>query len=495
MRIDSFAYLIPQAENLGRQSGDYFIARIQSKKSLSIQINNGKTEEVNTSTLEGIAVQLFNPRGYMGFAAADEISSEVLNDLFTKASFLAEQSEHFGGEPNLEIFTIEALRQRIEIAPEHPFRNQALSDIEQRIQQMNEALNRKDPRLSVRSIFRLIDEEWCIFRTDGTDVRFNIPRSLIYHVFTAKSENATATTHTNISGTDLGILFNEANLKTLESRSEKALAMALGLLTAPAHPAGHFKMVVDFALAKGLAHEAFGHAAETDHLDSSILGEARRLKIGMEVANPKLSIIDGPLPGDHAYQPISAIGLKRQTVTIVDHGRLTGGLADLFSAASAGVAPTGAERVESFFHLPIARMSNIRIVYDDPLPLDQPFETVTPKDLYQLLVRHQVMLPGDKVLYLSGFQGGQVNPAFGDFVFHCSGIYDLREEPVLYKPAIFSGKVLSVLKAVSHAIGGLQLDAIGTCGKMGQGVPSCGGSHYFLVIDSDPEIFIGGESS
>lgn len=103
------------------------------------------------------------------------------------------------------------------------------------------------------------------------------------------------------------------------------------------------------------------------------------------------------------------------------------------------------------------------------------------------------MVPGERVLYLTGFQGGQVNPAFGDFVFNCSAIYELSEEPVLYKPAIFSGKILSVLQSVSAALGQLQLDAMGTCGKMGQGVPSCGGSHYFLVIDENPDVMIGGE--
>lgn len=110
-----------------------------------------------------------------------------------------------------------------------------------------------------------------------------------------------------------------------------------------------------------------------------------------------------------------------------------------------------------------------------------------------MLTEAGLMVPGERVLYLTGFQGGQVNPAFGDFVFNCSAIYELSEEPVLYKPAIFSGKILSVLQSVSAALGQLQLDAMGTCGKMGQGVPSCGGSHYFLVIDENPDVMIGGE--
>jgi len=282
-------------------------------------------------------------------------------------------------------------------------------------------------------------------------------------------------------------------LEHLQKRAEKAARLALDLLGAPKFPGGHYKLVIDYALAKGLAHEAFGHAAETDNIESSILGENGKFRRGLRVADRRLSIIDGPLEGDYAYQPLSAVGLERQTVRIVDHGVLNTGLADIFSAAQAGVAPTGAERVENFFHLPIARMSNIRIEFDDPIPLKQDFYTVTPVDLYHLLLRHRLAQPDEPVLYLTGFQGGQVNPAFGDFVFNCSAVYRLSERPQLYKPVIFSGKVLSVLESVTAALGELQIDAMGTCGKMGQGVPSCGGSHYFLVIERNPEIMIGGE--
>jgi TldD protein len=187
------------------------------------------------------------------------------------------------------------------------------------------------------------------------------------------------------------------------------------------------------------------------------------------------------------------VGIQRQTVKIVDHGVLRAGLADIFSADKAGVQYTGAERVGNFYQLPIARMTNIRIEMDDPIPIDIPFEEIKPDNLYRILIERQLVAPGEKVLYLTGFQGGQVNPAFGDFVFHCSGIYLLGERPLLYRPAIFSGKVLSVLQSVITALGPLQIDAMGTCGKMGQSVPSCGGSHLLLLIAENPEIMIGGK--
>jgi TldD protein len=493
MRVDRYQHIIDLVKKLGAAKELYFVLRIQSRKDLTVHINNGKTEETSSGNLEGMGIQIFTPQGFMGFAAADQITVQLAEDLFAKAAFLAEQSQRFQGESNQEIFKLKKFNTRREIQLANPYGTLSLQEIETKLKEINNQLTIMDSCFSVRTLLRLTDEEWRIARADGTDVIFNTPRSMLYHSITAKSSLDTATTFANIPGSDLGVLTQQANITKLQERAKKAANLALDLLTAPKLPSGHYKLVIDYALAKGLAHEAFGHAAETDAIESSILGENGRFKTGMMVANTGLSIIDGPLEGDYAYQPISAVGEERKTVRIVDHGRLNAGLSDIFSAARAGVPYTGAERVENFFHLPIARMSNIRIEMEDPLTIDQEFESITPRDIYRVLIQNRLIQPDEPVLYLAGFQGGQVNPAFGDFVFHCSGIYQLAPEPVLYKPAIFSGKILSVLQSVSSAIGPLQIDAIGTCGKMGQGVPSCGGSHYFLIIEQNPEVTIGGE--
>jgi TldD protein len=510
LRIDNYQHVVDSLRNVNLGQDIYFIARLQSRKDLAVHINNGKTEEITTGVLEGMGVQVINSEGYMGFSASDQISAQIAVELYQKAAGLAGQCQSFGGETNLEVRKLSPNHQRVEIPQKFPYGTLSLQEIESILKELNQEIGGLDPRLSVRTFLRLSDEEWRIIRSDGTDCCFNVPRSFVYYSITAKSPGAgtntpgagkaapdsgpqTVTTFANLPGTDLGIIIEPANLKRVKNRARKAAALGLQLLNAKTIPGGHYKLVMDYGLAKGLAHEAFGHAAETDSLESSILGDHGRFKTGMMVADQRLSIIDGPVEGDYAYQPISAMGINRQTVTIVDHGRLTAGLADIFSAAKAGVPFSGAERVESIFHLPIARMSNIRIEFENPIPLDREFESVSAKDLYRIMVENNLMKPGETVLYLSGFQGGQVNPAFGDFVFHCSGIYRLAEEPELFKPAIFSGKVLSVLQSVSNAIGPLQIDAMGTCGKMGQGVPSCGGSHYFLVIESNPEIMIGGE--
>lgn len=494
LRVDCYDETVEAAVEMGRKEQVGFILRIQEKKELLFNLNNGETEEIATTSLRGMGFQAFTPEGYTGFASSDHIHPSVVKNLAEQAVKLAEKVREIGGEKNPAVFNIPAGSRRVVLPLKYAYGSCSLGEMEERLKKLNKELGLEDPKLSVRTVHRVVDEEWRVVRHDGTDTSFMTPRSFIYNIFTAREDGKTATTYSNLPGTDLSILLEPAEIEKLKKMSFQAAKTALALLTAGSVKSGSYKLVIDYALAKGLAHEAFGHAAETDGMESSILGENGRLCQGKEVASPLVSIVDGPVEGDYAYQPVSANGIDRQTVWIVKDGILRAGLADLFSAEAAGVPVTGAGRAESCHHLPLARMSNIRIQVKDPYLVEEDFADITPERLYRIMVQSGLMEEDEEVLYLSGFQGGQVNPAQGNFVFNCSAIYRLGPVCRLYRPAIFSGKVLTALRAVRAGIGPLKIDAMGTCGKMFQGVPSSGGSHYFLVLDKNPEIVIGGEA-
>jgi TldD protein len=258
--------------------------------------------------------------------------------------------------------------------------------------------------------------------------------------------------------------------------------------------AGRYKLAIDHALAKGLAHEAFGHACETDVVDSSILATEGRLRLGEIVGPPDVSIVDGPIEGDFADQPVSANGLDRQTVRIIDRGVLATGLGDVFSAREAGSPITGACRAGSYRQRPTPRMTNIRIVLSDPLPLRCEAEALEPEDVAAELRAAGLWAPGERMLYLSGYRGGQAHPKRGDFMFASAATYDLADGVAPRRPAVFSGKSQSALRSIVAGLGALRLDAMGICGKNGQNVPSSGGSHALLVLDAHPEVFVGGRA-
>jgi TldD protein len=138
-------------------------------------------------------------------------------------------------------------------------------------------------------------------------------------------------------------------------------------------------------------------------------------------------------------------------------------------------------------------MSNIRIETDSPLAAPGPFEDYGPEAVRDLLAAAGIFERHPRVAYLSGYTGGQVNAATGDFVFQCQAIYALTPSGIaLHKPAIFSGSMFGALQSVREAFGPLRLDAIGYCGKWGQSVPSSGGSHYFLFLEPHPTVRLGG---
>jgi TldD protein len=139
-------------------------------------------------------------------------------------------------------------------------------------------------------------------------------------------------------------------------------------------------------------------------------------------------------------------------------------------------------------------MANIRIEVEGARPIGAQFEDLTVEDIRDVLRDAGVLGRRKKILYLTGYRGGQVNPAVGDFVFNCSAIYEISRDGCRgFRPALFCGQITETLKAIKGAFGPLRLDAIGICGKWGQNIPSSGGSHYFLYIEKNKNVSIGGK--
>ena len=253
-------------------------------------------------------------------------------------------------------------------------------------------------------------------------------------------------------------------------------------------------LVIDYALAKGLAHEAFGHAAEADGFRSSVLARGGRFRTGRP-GRGRARVDRRRTEGRRSR--VAAVQRQRadpsRSTRIVDHGRLDEALSDPWSASPGGVPLTGAARAESFQSAPLPRMTNIRIEVDDPLPAPGRFEDYTPERVRALLEEAGVFRRHPTVIFLSGYSGGQVNTATGDFVFQCKAIYDLSPEGIRFFQA---GDLLRIdVRRAERDPRGVRPPATGCDGvlrQMGQSVPSSGGSHFFLTLDPDPTVRLGG---
>lgn len=495
---DSLDELLADLLNRAELAGVYLIARVQHQRGRSMLVVNGRLEEVGTTHAMGIGLSVFTREGYTAFASVDGWGRERALAALESAITSARAAARHGFQRSSAVFTAPQLNERAAVKPPLPYDALSLTELEGRLLDLNAAVRAFDPagRLRVRTGWSQAESAWRIVRSDGSDVSWFRPRAVLSHSITAASDGRATTVGSALSSASAELLFDEELLERSALRANVAANRALALLTAPRYPPGSYDLLIDYALAKGLAHEAFGHAAEVDGLRASILGDEQgRFRRGEPVAGDMVSIIDEPFQWDHAWQPFSANGLRREPVTILRNGVLDEALADLFGAAEAGVRPTGAGRVESYRHVPVPRMTNIRIELPEFVPVAKPFDAVTPEDVQELLRDQGLLEDGRTIIYLSGYKGGQVNPALGDFVFNSTCLYAINAREIgFYKPALFSGHTFEALKRIRKAFGPLQLDALGTCGKAGQRVPSSGGSHYFLLLERSPEDETSGRS-
>lgn len=483
--------LLAHVLDAAQRQAVYVIARIQRVESRGITVTNGKTEGLATTLSQGIGMHVFNRDGHTAFAATDTLTRENVERALRSAIAGLNAAASANLERNRAVFEI-APTVAVDVPPT-PYEIDAWTLGE--VQAQSEAINREimawDAELKVRTGFQIDRETWRIVRSDGTDVSYILPHGYCSNSVTIQRDGQAHTVNSSLSRTGYEVLKAEREL--LLRRARNAVETVQRLTTAPRYPAGSYPIIMDYAMAKGLAHEAFGHAAETDGLRTSILGNNGVFRTGEQMAAPIVTIIDEPLAGDHAYQPFSPNGIRRTRATIMEGGVLRDALADLFSAQAAGTRVIDAGRAQSYGSAPVPRMTNIRIELPEAHPMPGRFEQQTPDSVREALLNAGLLRAGRPVVYLAGYKGGQVSPAQGDFVFNCAALWELSVEGVkLFQPAIFSGQTRAALQAIAAGFGPLQLDAMGFCGKAGQSVPSSGGSHYFLYLEPSPVVQVGG---
>jgi TldD protein len=482
-------------QELGRRArdrGTLLVWRAQAKQSHHVLVRSGRTEETSLSRLSGHGIQIYTAEGRTALASRDDFRADAALDLFDVAATAAERADGLApagtAPPALEPTEERAVPEVV-----GAFDRIDARAVAARLGEIESEVAGRVPGLALRVGFQADLDAWRVLRSDGGDVLFAMPRCTLRLAAISSRGDETHSVTAAVAGPDPGLPWDASRMAVFMKRALRAARLVGELSDAPPHPAGSFPLVIDYGLAKGLAHEAFGHASEADGFRSSILASGGKFRLGERVGAGHVSIVDEPLEGDHAWQPFSANGVRRERATIVDHGCLCDGLSDPWSAGPGGVRLTGAARASSFRRPPLPRMSNIRIETDDPLPAPGGFEDYGPEEVRDLLAGAGVLERHPTVAFLSGYRGGQVNTATGDFVFNCRAIYRISRDGIgLCKPAIFSGSMFGALESIREAFGPLLLDAVGTCGKWGQGVPSSGGSHYFLVLEPHPAVRLGG---
>lgn len=288
----------------------------------------------------------------------------------------------------------------------------------------------------------------------------------------------------------------------LSAHFKKIAQQAIDLLPAklvPENPEYDY-LAVDADLLGLILHEAVGHAAEGDLIQTCASGFGQNGKrLDLEVGPPWLDIvIDGQLD-NCGYIPVDAEGVVPRRKTIVSQGRLVDAIHSRHTARRAGQSPDGCSRLQSLQYPSLNRMTSIWVSTRQSKDLSlsrhgAEWDDLAP-DVIQDTLQKNGYLDGDKgVLLLSGWKGGTASCSNLEFRADVARVLHLKKghQPALMREANFTGIATECFRSAVDAFGPVLCRSIGTCGKDGQGVLTSDGGPAFMVFRPNSKVRVIG---
>ena len=257
---------------------------------------------------------------------------------------------------------------------------------------------------------------------------------------------------------------------TVDEISISAAKRAVDLLSAEKAPAGKHDIVVSPAVSGLLAHEALGHNAEADLVETgeSIL----KGKLGKKIASELVNITDDPtIEGLHGSHPCDHEGMPSTPIKILEKGVLKRFMTNLESCARLDLPPTGSARASGAGNRPIVRMSNTFFESGD-MSFDELLEGIK------------------RGVYFKGGYWGYVFVEKGQFTCNVEEgwLIENGELGAHLRDVSFGGTTLDVLSRVDGVGDDLEFKLPGQCGKGGQGMDVDAGGPSLRIRD----VVVGG---
>ncbi len=480
-----------------KKKDTYLITRWQEKKSKQVEAVDSAIENVSTKRLSGIGLHLFDREGHSVLTSTDNLqNSEHLKEVLGRG-VQSLKNINKQATTTQEVFLLKPEKDKINLTADFDFKLLTTKEIEKKLLNLNKKI--KDvgkalgiiKNIKISSRFHIFQERWQITRSDGTDVQWEYPRSylgirLIYKKGQIKVGDSITRSSPGWQ------LLTKGNLqKGLMDEAQFVLKLLKESAERPEYPAGSYPLLIDANLGGLLAHEAFGHCAESDivHEGGSVLSKNGKFQKGKKVASSIVSIIDKTREKTWSYQPYSAFGVPREDIKIVEKGTLKESLSDVLTGRDIGDEIRGSSRVQSYTNTPIPRMACTYISVEDPEPS---LGFLTGPQKIQEALKNKGLLK-EKVLVLRNSRGGgQVDTQAGTFMFGFSYLYEITPDSInLFRGSSFSGKTLEALKAIKKGFGPIKTDFPGMCGK-GQRVTNLNGANEFIYLEDSPYVTLGG---
>lgn len=457
----------------GKNHGCYIVVRIQQTDTYRLQYQEGRVETISYNPMSGVGIYAFTKKGHVAFGSTNLLTPESVRSLTNNLIQTAQANEKSGAQPAAEIYELKREDTPAKNVNYTPFSLNLIGEdaVLEIIREFDAILTKTDETARVKAGYVYEHEQWRILRTDGTDVSFAVPKCWLGITATI-SEGEEKTTFTDsVSAPDSESLV--AQKQSLQACLQRSMAMGREQLSAEKIVGGNYPILMNHELVGLLAHEALGHPAESDAVESraSVLADPDgKMKTGEQVASEGVNITDYEPELAHGFYPYGSFGNARHEVTIIKDGILQESVSDVFSSGSTGVENKNCERSEGYYSTAMPRMSNTYVWLNEEKLLEPSVESQTPEHAQSLLAKHGIFSKYPEIIFLLGGRGGSVDPSSGNFMFGTGFSYKLTQDSVEpLKPVSFSGNVLEALKSIEFGMGQLNnMGDFGFCGKNGQ---------------------------
>ena len=480
---------------LSKKQQYYTVIRVHKRELFSLSYKSGAIDRITTDKDTGIGMYVFTESGHVAFGSTNDCSKNACVDLYNTLKKIASKNQQSGLDTASQIYE---LKKQVNLGQDKShyqgldIDNINIAWIVENLEKLDKYTKEKEPNISSLFGFNLEVDIWRIIRSDGTDVDWVVPKTRLSMSITLRNKSQTVNCRPRIIDITPELLFS--NQDEFKSRILQSIDMLNDQLLSEAMVAKDYPIIIDADLGGMLAHEALGHPAESDLVESggSVLSDKdSNYNTGEKIAHSEVTIEDHEEDLSHGYHPYGAFGNARLPVTIIDKGLLKESVSDVFSSKSIGVENKNCERSEAYYAPAIPRMSNTYISMNKIKKLSHPLgsELNNPTVLQSALKKDGVFKKYPKIVYLIEMAGGMVTPVTGDFMFGTSFVYELSEDKVeAKKPVSFSGNVIGALEALEYGMGDVQKNTAGFCGKSEQTAHVRSGGNKLLFFSPTNKI-------
>ncbi|MCL2599882.1 MAG: TldD/PmbA family protein [Treponema sp.] len=424
---------------------DYTELRAQVNASQQVSILAGNMVANAQSTIGGVSARVYRGGTY-GFASMAEYTSDgvrnVLNAAAQNAVFMDTHVKK--GMPPLPGAGSGGAVPKA--GATEPVPQNLLIDF---ARALDGIIQEKYKNLSSRTLaVNCLDIEKLLTVSDGMDSHFFQPRSLIYVIMTAETEDGTPIELAERFGGLGRFDFHFTDPALLVPELDKLYRSLMDKRDGVHADAGLCKCVLHPDLAGMLAHEAVGHTVEADIV---LGGSVAADNMGRRVASELVSMTDFahtalgkpcPLP---VY--VDDEGVQARDVALIENGILRNFMHSRETARHFGVQPLGNARAFAFSDEPLIRMRNTAILPGRD-KLDDMIASV------------------DDGYFLVKTGNGQADTT-GEFMFSVDLGYEIKGGKLgrAIRETTISGVAFEMLKTVDMVSDDMAWDSSGFCGK------------------------------